>query len=131
MERLARAQAAVARVELARRAEAEFEHARCEREAEDIVAALSGDTPLYGLMLPAMAKMLQANAREKTALEAAANAASLAERTERLRAERIAERALTARRLERRCDEATRLENIGAAIVPDGNALSQEDADEA
>lgn len=118
LQRLLRAQEAIAVAERANRAEADLRRSECEAEGKAIVAALSGDTPLFGVMVPAMANMLKANARDAINLERLCEVARSREATERLRAEHIARKASAAMREDSRRREAQRLEDIGVAWTP-------------
>lgn len=118
LQRLLRAQEAMAVAERAHRAEAEHGRTRCEADGEAILEALSGETPLYGMMLPTMGQMLQANAKKAAHFAKLSDAAREREAAERLRAEQIARKARAALREDRLMSEAQRLEDIGIAWAP-------------
>lgn len=118
LDRLVRAQDAMALSERLARAEAEAARAHCEADSEALLGALSSQTTLFGMLLPTMARMLQANAKEAARYEKRAAAAKERETAETLRAVRIAEHAKSARRDDRKQLEMQRLEEIGVAWTP-------------
>jgi hypothetical protein len=100
LERLARAQRALARAALAERQAAEAAHDAQRSEAEAILGAL-GEGPLHGTMVPTMAAAVKRSGRSGERLRRAAEAA----------AEEAARQDATARTLEARARHARRAED--------------------
>jgi hypothetical protein len=121
LARLARVERALARLAAADRAAADAAHAASIADGEAIVASLSGDSPLHGLIVATMAGALRRNGEATAARAAEAEAATARHRRAEQRARIVAERAGEAATAAEREAERRRLEAIGttaAGVAP-------------
>ncbi|WP_108662738.1 hypothetical protein [Acuticoccus kandeliae] len=122
LARVARAQRALARVAALERANAEAAHRDSIAAGEAIIASLSAESDLHGIIVPTMAKALRRNARHAEALRRNADLARARHMRDDTAARRLEEEARLAERAEgakaeRRRLEAVALESLARTIA--------------
>ena len=112
LERIARAQEAVAESAARSHARAIAEHEASREGAAEIVASLNTDNPLHGLLTDLMAGALTRNAEETHRLKQAAERAGTDRQVESVRAEALRRRADAAAHTLRRDRARRELEDL-------------------
>ena len=115
LNRLARAQRALAGVAAADRALAQRAYEDSAAQADLIVSALNGDHPLHGLAVSSMADALRRNGRATERLRRRADAAALDHTVKDRTAEALETRAADETKIERAAAERRRIEELTSA----------------